>query len=265
MCLSPPCPSGAACYPRLGWAAIDIAVTSCAIILDSHSGGTRRSRRDRHTSCAVRGAKWPLFSHPWTGRFACRVTGIGLAAPALIVSPGRQSPGGYSSRAPGGCITRAGRGVGRWRLAEGRPLVRGLGGVPRPSRGVDRAQRVRTAAIASAESPFPRRSLGISAPPVATPPRKIVGSNGVPVGDCCWSFWRQSVPGLVSRAAPVGNACFGSGRTSPWVGLGGGALPGSLYLAHPGASPLERPGVHVPRKPRHDPLHRAASVDLPLA
>jgi len=95
MCLSPPCPSGAACYPRLGWAAIDIAVTSCAIILDSHSGGTRRSRRDRHTSCAVRGAKWPLFSHPWTGRFACRVTGIGLAAPALIVSPGRQSPGRF--------------------------------------------------------------------------------------------------------------------------------------------------------------------------
>jgi len=45
------------------------------------------------------------------------------------------------------------------------------------------------AAIASAESPFPRRSLGISAHPAATPPRKFVGSNGVPVGHCCWSFF----------------------------------------------------------------------------
>ena len=48
--LHPPRPvgraSGAGCYLRLGWVAIDIAVTSRAIILDSHSRGTRRSRRE---------------------------------------------------------------------------------------------------------------------------------------------------------------------------------------------------------------------------
>jgi len=85
--------------------ATDIAVTSCATILGSHSRG--RPDRDvvatRHAPCVARNGSVP--PPPGRGRFASGVVGIGWAAPAEWCCRG-DSPGRFLFCAHPGAASR---------------------------------------------------------------------------------------------------------------------------------------------------------------
>ena len=78
-----------------------LPLTSPLRLVPSSSIATPGVRADRdvnrHTSCAVRGAKWLRLIRLGRGRFARSVMCIGMAAPALI------SDGTYGPQSPACC------------------------------------------------------------------------------------------------------------------------------------------------------------------